>query len=102
MGSISTRPTLPSTVPRPVLEKGHHNLIECYAALIVLSGVGEMTLKRTKKTWTISLDDAGKRVSFRGKSMCAALKGLVEKVDKAWGGELNSLCRLDECASRKD
>ena len=91
MGSLSNRPKVPKADYPPMdgdtvkmINKGHHNLIECHEALEYLSKKGRLVLDRTPKTYIIKLWVNGdERFSFRGKSLCHALKGLLEKYKNA-------------------
>lgn len=65
-------------------EQKHHNLKEAHDALDFISMLGdrEVRLKRTPKTYTVSVLMYGHWVSFRGTSLCHALKGVLKKIDK--------------------
>ena len=81
MGSLSNRPSVPHQ-PKLKAFIEHENLKECHAALEHLSKLGELSLRRTPKNYTIALNHNGYDLSFRGDSLCVALQGLLKKVEE--------------------
>lgn len=80
MGGLSSMPSIPRDFYATV--GAHENLKEAYLALDFLSQRGDMQMKRKDGVFSISVMEKGEYVSSSGKTLCSALKGLLEKVNE--------------------
>lgn len=83
MGSLTSEP-VPEYLRVSCVEHPVENVLRSFERLQMISLLGDLKLKRTKKTYTLILShNWGEEICrYRGESLCKALDGLIRKYEE--------------------